>query len=221
MPVGQYAPHFTVNEWKIAHTWTWSWTRSSSWHSLHFLQCEETMVQMYTTYTSCSPSSTSSRTPYWCYLFLLFLLFIPVRLKAPPNPGTSSSPSCWPWPFLAPWKRRCTGKEDKCRIFLLPCPVTSPCITSASSAHLLLGWYFQGAMNAFGALCLVSSVVSLSLCLWHFNCHPPPFFIHYFLRTHFAHSRVFFSAFPLGAGCGFQEKTFWPGMNLSIRKKNR
>ena len=103
----------------------------------------ETLMQMYTMYTSCSPSSTSSRTPCWCFLFLLFLFFVSVRLEAPPCPGISSSPSCWPWPFLAPGKWSCTGKGDNCRLFLLPCLVTSPRIASAGSAHLSLDDTFK------------------------------------------------------------------------------
>lgn len=104
-------------------------------------------------------------------------------------------------------------------LFLLPCLVTSPRIASTGSAHLLLGWYFQGATSAFGGLCLVSPAVSLPLCLWAFECYPPPFSIYSFPHTHFAHSRLFFSVFPLGTGCGFRGKTFWLGMNLSIRKR--
>jgi len=119
MHVRQHAPHFTVNEWRIVHTWTCLWTCSWIWSSSWFpcVSCSETdtVMQTYAMYTSCSPSSTSSRTSCGCSLFLLFLFFTSVRLEARPCPGISSSPSCWLWSFLAPRKESCMGNGDSCR----------------------------------------------------------------------------------------------------------
>lgn len=156
MPVGKHVPHFTVNtKWKIVHRWTYSWTWSSSWHLLCFLQRE---------------GDSGANIHHIHQLKSLFhlnnsLLILPF----------SSFPfiyTCETWDPIMVWhllitllvaltilgirKIKLHGEREQLQtLFLLPCPVISQHITSASSAHLLLGWYFQRLMS-WGTLLGVS-----------------------------------------------------------------
>lgn len=189
MPVGQHAPHFTVNEWKSVHTWTCSWTWNSSWCTLPFLHHVHQLQRT-------APQEPLLDIIFFSFSFSLYLQGLrPRHALASPHPlpvGAGHS-----------WHREKGATQGK--------GTTADSVSVALSCHIsarhisgqcppVLGWCFQRMMSAVGGLCLVSPAVSLPLYLRPFNCYPLPISIYHFPHTHFARSRRVFSSICLPFG---------------------
>lgn len=99
MPVGQHAPHFTVNEREIVHAWICSWTWNSSWCTLPFLQQEgDPGANIHHVHQL---QRTAPQEPLLHIIFFSFSLYLqglrPRHALASPHPLPVGAGHSWRW----------------------------------------------------------------------------------------------------------------------------
>lgn len=135
-----------------------------------------------------------------------------------------ASPQCLPVGRNHSWNTKKEAAREKGQLQTisgaLSCHISTYHISG--QCQPIIGCYLQGMMSVLGGWLDVTCYLPLLVCHLLIIIFLPFLFIIIFPQLILLTPEgFFFSVFPLGRGCGFQRKTFWPIMHLSIRKRSK